>query len=279
VDAQTRTVTVNGAELAYVEQGSGDPLLLIHGSLGDFRSWGLQMATFAEQYRVIALSRRRHWPNPWPANDDGLCSADTHAADLAAFIDMLDLGRSHLVGSSYGALSALTMAVRHPDLARSLVLGEPPLLSWLTETEDRAHSDAFQANAWRPAGQAFERGEPEEGVRRFINGVIGDGAFDRMPPNVRADMLDNAPEMGIELQTPLDIYFPHLTCADVAGVTAPTLLLTGARSPAMFHRVTDRLEKCLPSAERAVIPDASHSMHGANPVAFNRTVLAFVDRH
>jgi pimeloyl-ACP methyl ester carboxylesterase len=274
-----RTVSVNGTELTYVEQGKGDPVLFVHGSLGDYRSWGLQMATFAERYRVVALSRRRYWPNPWPENDDGLCSADVHAADLAAFIDALGLATCHLVGSSYGALTALTMAIRRPELARSLVLGEPPLLSWLTETEDRVLFDAFQANAWQPAGQAFERGDPEEGVRRFINGVIGDGAFDRMPPHVRADMLDNAPEMAVETRTPPEVYFPQLTRDDVAGLTAPTLFLTGARSPAMFRRVTDRLEACLPSAERTEIPDASHSMHGANPVVYNRTVLAFLSRH
>ena len=135
MEATRHSVRVNGADLAYVEQGTGDPLLFIHGSLGDYRSWGLQMATFAERYRVVALSRRRHWPNSWPANDEGLCSAHAHAADLAAFIDTLGLGPCHLVGSSYGALAALTMTVSRPDLTRSLVLGEPPLLSWLRETD------------------------------------------------------------------------------------------------------------------------------------------------
>jgi non-heme chloroperoxidase len=280
MDATRYTVAVNGTGISYIEQGSGDPVLFMHGSLGDYRSWGLQMATFAERYRVIAVSRRRHWPNPWPANDDGLCSAAAHAADLAAFIDELDLGPCHLVGSSYGALAALTMTVTRPDLVRTLVLGEPPLLSWLRDTdEDRPVYDAFQEAAWLPAGRAFERGDPEEAVRRFITGVIGDGAYDRMPPQVRADMMDNAPEMGVELRTPPDVYFPRLTRTDVAGVTTSTLLLTGSRSPAMFHRVTDHLAACLPSAERAEIPDASHSMHGANPVAYNRTVLAFLACH
>ena len=111
-------------------------------------------------------------------------------------------------------------------------------------------------------------------MRRFITGVIGDGAFDRMPPLVRAAIMDNAPEMGVELETPPDVYFPRLTCADVATVTTPTLVIIGSRSPAMFHRVTDRLVSCLPSAEWAEIPDASHSMHGENPVVYNRTVLA-----
>ena len=231
MDMQPRKEIVNGAELAYLDSGSGDPVILVHGSTSDYRSWGGQIAPLSELYRVIAVSRRRHWPNSWPEPDSGLCSANEHAADLAGLIEMLGLGPCHLVGSSYGALTALTMTVGRPELTRSLVLGEPPLLPWLRDTPDgQALYDAFQANAWLPAGQAFASGESEEGVRQFINGVIGEGAFDHLPTNIRAAMLDNAAVMGVELRTPADVYFPSLSHDDVSGVKVQTLLLTGGRA-------------------------------------------------
>lgn len=280
MDIQPCTVTTNGADLAYLDSGSGDPVILVHGSMSDYRSWGAQIAPLAKRYRVIAVSRRRHWPNPWPDPDHGLCSVHEHAADLAGLIEALELGPCHLVGSSYGALTALTMTISRPELTRSLVLGEPPLLPWLRDTaEGRSLYEAFQAHSWLPAGEAFARGEAEDAVRLFLNGVIGDGAFDRLAPHVRAAMMDNAPEMGVELRTPADVYFPSLSRDAVAGVNVQILLLTGARSPTMFHAVTDRLTACQPAAEHAEIPDASHAMHGANPVAYNRTVMDFLARY
>jgi len=278
MESQPRTTVVNGIELTSIEQGTGDPVVFVHGSLADYRSWTFQMGDFGRNYRAIAYSRRRHWPNSWPENDDGVCSADVHANDLAAFIEALQIGPCHLVGSSFGAMTALTMTVVRPDLVRSLVLGEPPLLPWLkSTTEGEALYDAFQVSAWEPAGAAFRAGDQEGGVRSFINGVIGDGAFDRMPLPVRTSMLDNAREMSVETQTPPERYFPSLTCDQIGAIQVPVLLLTGARSPLMFHRVTDRLESCLPSVERAEIPDTSHSMHSGNPAVYNQTVLAYLE--
>ena len=278
MESQPRTTVVNGIELTSIEQGTGKPVVFVHGSLADYRSWTFQMGDFGRSFRAIAYSRRRHWPNAWPENDDGVCSADVHANDLAGFIEALGIGPCHLVGSSYGAMIALTMTVKRPDLVRSLVLGEPPLLPWLESTPEGASLyDAFQANAWGPAGEAFRSGDLEGGVRLFINGVIGDGAFDRMPLPARASMLDNAREMAVETQTPPERYFPSLTRDQVGAIQAPVLLLTGARSPLMFHRVTDRLESCLPSVERVEIPDTSHSIHSGNPAVYNRTVLAYME--
>ena len=113
----------------------------------------------------------------------------------------------------------------------------------------------------------------------FIDGVIGEGAFDQLPSPARAVMMDNAPEMNLELESPPEAYFPALTCQDTMKVRVPALLLTGELSPRMFHHITDELSHCLPAAERAVIPNASHSMHRGNPQAYDETVLAFLGRH
>lgn len=251
----------------------------MHGTLGDFRSWRLQMALFAQRYRVIAYSRRCHWPNAWP--DEYLeYSATDHASDLGALIDALGYGPAHLVGSSYGALTALVMAAARPALVRTLVLGEPPLLPWLTATpEGSSLHAAFESSAWEPARQAFRRGDPEGGVRLSIDGVMGEGGFNRLPPPARAMMIDNAPEMGLELETSPETHIPVLACADTKRVQTPALLLTGELSPRMFHYMTDELARCLPSGERAVIPNASHGMHLGNPQAYTETVLAFLSRH
>lgn len=256
-DVQARAITVNDAELAWIEQGTGDPVILIHGSLGDYRSWNRQMEPFAQRYRVVAYSRRRHWPNAWPAD-----------------------GPAHLAGSSYGALTALVMAARRPELVRSLVLGEPPLLAWLAGLpEGSARYAAFLAQSWEPARRAFRNGDSLTGVRRFIDGVLGAGQFDRLSTTAQGGIMDNAPEFTLELETSPSTYFSALKPADVVGLGIPTLLLTGERSPRMFHDVIDVLARTLPDCEQVEIPDASHSMHAGNPEAYNQTVLGFLARH
>ena len=276
---QTQHVHVNGADLAYIEQGAGRPLVLVHGSLNDYRSWMGQMEPFAQRYRVIAYSRRYHWPNVQPQPGSPYAVAE-HAADLAALIEALGLAPAHVVGSSYGAMTALTMAVQRPGLARSLVLGEPPLLPWLARRpQGQPILDAFLTTAFQPAGQAFAGGDAEAGIRLFLGGVLGPGAYDRLPAHVRAGMLENAAAMRLEPATPPEQYFTPFTPEEVARLATPTLLVQGEVSPPMFGLVSEELAAALPHAERATIPGASHSMHTMNPQAYNAAVLAFLDRH
>jgi pimeloyl-ACP methyl ester carboxylesterase len=274
---QLHSIQINGTELTYVAQGAGDTLLFVHGSLGDFRSWLDQLVPFADRYRTIAYSRRAHYPNAWPA-DYARCDPEVHAADLAALIEALGTGPAHLFGHSYGALVSLVLAVQRPDLVHTLILGEPPLFNWLDATpEDRALVADFMANAMKPAHRAFAQGDQEAGVRVFLDGVIGEGVFDQIPPPDQAALLDNAPEMAVEAQTPPHTYFSSLAREDVAGLRMPALLLDGEFSPRLFARVNDGIAGVLPDAERVTIPDVSHDL--SNPQVFQETLRGFLAKH
>jgi pimeloyl-ACP methyl ester carboxylesterase len=276
---QAKTTHVNDTHVAYVEQGTGDPVVFVHGSLGDYRSWGLQLAPFAERYQVVAYSRRYHWPNAEPG-DGALYAAAQHAADLGTLIETLGLAPAHVVGSSYGAMTALTLAVQRPDAVRSLVLGEPPLLPWLTgRPGGPALLNTFMTTAFEPAAHAFERGDAEAGVQLFIDGVLGAGAFDRLPSTVRSAMLENAASMRAETTTPPERYFSAVSPEDVRRLRMPVFLVQGQLSPAMFGLITEELARCLPDAERVTIPAASHSIHSMNPQMYNEMVLAFLANH
>jgi non-heme chloroperoxidase len=254
------TIHINGTSLEYIEQGHGDPLIFVHGSLGDFRSWGMQVEAFAQRYQVIAYSRRYHFPNPW-VGDGHDYSPRLHAEDLAALITARGSAPIHIVASSYGAYTALVLATKHPNLCRTLVLGEPPLLPWLRHTsEGPALLATFMTEAWQPAGAAFAQGNMKRGVQLFIDGVMGRGVFDQLPVVAQAMMLDNAPEMQVET-TKAEGYFSPFTCDDARKIQIRTLLLNGERSPRMFHLITEELAKCLANTERALIPRASHSIH------------------
>jgi pimeloyl-ACP methyl ester carboxylesterase len=253
--------------------------VFVHGTLGDYRSWLPQLGVFSEQFRVLSYSRRYHYPNAWDSGRDGLdYSAALHANDLAALIDAVVGGPVHVVSASYGSYVALIHALSHPSQVRSLVVGEPPMLDWLAEMEGgEPLAREFVKRTLKPAYDALQSGQIEEGIREFIDGVHGvHGAFDRFTPKVRQALLDNGPEIQAESRS--NRLFPPFGCNDAARIAIPILLLTGARSPALFRRITDELERCLPNAERVTIPAVSHAMNAARPRTYNEIVLRFLTR-
>jgi len=111
--ALLKNLRVNGVELHYLESGTGIPVILIHGGLGDYREWNSQIGRISGHHRVIAYSRRYNYPNH-TADILPDHSAIVEARDLAALLDALELERVHIVGYSYGALTALFFATEHP---------------------------------------------------------------------------------------------------------------------------------------------------------------------
>jgi pimeloyl-ACP methyl ester carboxylesterase len=272
-------VEVNGTQLHYEERGEGEPVVFVHGGLSDFRTWGLQMEPFSRKYRAIAYSRRGHYPNTWPEGYSASPMAP-HVEDLAALIEALELGRVHIVANSYGGFVSLFLALRRPDLVRTLVLGEPPVHPLLRRLPGgEALFQEFMEGAWRPAGRAFSEGELAEGVRHFLEGAVGRGAFEEMPHRVRQEMMKNAPELKAATATPFEVHMPDLTCEELSRIDAPTLLLLGAESPPKYRLINNELARCLPHAEQVTIAGASHILHSHNPHAHNEAVLAFLARH
>jgi pimeloyl-ACP methyl ester carboxylesterase len=114
---------VNGYDMAYVERGAGVPVVLVHGSLSDYRYFAAQMEPFSARHRVISVSLRHYYPEHWDGNGSDF-SYQQHAADVAAFIQALNAGPVHLIGHSRGGTVAMFVANAHPELVRSLVIAE-----------------------------------------------------------------------------------------------------------------------------------------------------------
>jgi len=280
-DRTLHAIDVNGTRLTYRLSGDSGatPVVFVHGSLGDLKSWSGQENPFAQIYRILVYSRRYHPPNP-QANDDQTYSPKLHAEDLAALLLTLDIAPAHIVGSSYGAYTALQLARDHPQLVRSLVLAEPPIFSLLTGSEagDSARR-AFYTYGLDPARAAFAHGDSVRGLRLFFDAGAGRGAFDRLPAAARADMLAHAFEMRRELLAERAQYLPPVTCGELGRITTPVLLVRGERSPRMFQLIMDELARCLQSDTTAVIPGAGHPPHAGNPSYYNQVVARFIMTH
>ena len=160
-----RTVPANGVRLHCVEQGVGEPVVFIHMGGTDWRYWEAQLPAFAERgWRAIAYSRRFAQPNDNPMVPD--YSPRVDAEDLEALLGAIGAAPAHLVGASIGGFAALLLALRRPDLVRSLVLAEPPLLPWVRASDEGAAAglDAFEGHFWRTTREAFRAAAAERAM-------------------------------------------------------------------------------------------------------------------
>jgi pimeloyl-ACP methyl ester carboxylesterase len=276
---EMKSVFINGDSLHYIDIGQGDPVIFVHGTLDDYRLWYMQMDTFAKGHRVNAYNRRYAYPNRQVTNDSADYSPAIHAKDLAEFIKTLDLGPVHLAGHSYGAYTALLTTMEHPELVRTLMLGEPPVMPLLQNVPGGdTIINNFMTASISPAADAFRSGNNEKGVSVFIGGVTGDSSFfSKMPPEAQGMIMSNVLELrGIALTKNI---FPPVSCDDLKKIKTPVLIMTGEKTLPLFRVINEELNKCLPNKEKVILPNATHGLEMENPVDFNRIVLAFIEKH
>ncbi len=150
-------------------------MILIHGAMGDYRSWAPQWNCFTEQFDTISYSRRYNYPN-----NNELTSFDHNALvdaqDLVGLMDKLEIDKAILVGSSYGGFTALAMAVHHPQRVSAIVSVEAPMMRYAYFNKETAPiADEFLQSIALPAKFAFEQGDDEKGVT-LTGGIVGKDA-------------------------------------------------------------------------------------------------------
>ncbi|MGM0583201.1 MAG: alpha/beta fold hydrolase [Pseudomonadota bacterium] len=284
----TESRTVNGTELAVLETGEGDPLVLVHGGVSDLRSWSGQIDAFSERFRTIAYSRRFSRPNA-PIPPDAGDPIQTHVDDLAALIGACRASPAHVIGHSWGGLASLMLALQRPELCRRLVLIEPPMVSMHVTIPPKPSRLArllvrsprlalaiirFGAGAMAAADKAFRRGDDKEAIERLGRGVLGDRAFEALSEDRYRQVWDNR---GPDRAQALHHEFPDLIDARFSEMTLPVLLINGADSPPLFGLLSDALLARLPDARKRVVPGASHIVHEDAPAEVNSAILAFLE--
>ena len=262
------TLAVNGYPMAYVEQGSGPTVVLVHGSLNDYRYWTPQLETLSSRVRVVSVSLRHYYPEPW--NGVGEFSFKRHSEDLATFIERLDVGPVYLVGWSRGGNVAVGTTRLRPDLVRKLVLMDPGLTELAPAPSNAPTLDPRIARI-KATQVYFKRSDIEGGLEYYFDGVNGPGSWKKLPEEQRRIRRENAWTLVGQIG---DV--ESFTCADIRGFKIPVLLMTGERSPRQFGPILNGFEQCRPSATRVTIPNAAHQMNQHNPPAFNAALIKFL---
>lgn len=265
------TIPVAGAELACDVHGTGEPLVLVHGTGAQASSWGRTVGDLAAGgHRVYAYDRRGYGRSTHPPVRD----YRLHIADLAAVIEHAG-APAHVVGWSSGGNTALALATQRPELVRSLVIMEAPWHGLRGATPDLL-------GALGKAKIAQLRGRPRDAAAAFLRWASGlrDGSngYDRIPRAAQDELLGNAACVLAELDPhPFGLMMEHIPTARIAQIPVPITWLLGAESRSWYGTLHDRVRKAAPAVRTERIPRAGHLAHTEEPAAFAAAVLRAVD--
>jgi non-heme chloroperoxidase len=279
-----KNIEINGRQLHYVDQGGEGrqtpAIIFIHGGLDDYRCWQYQMDSFSRKYRTISYSRRFAYPNKWIGNVAQDNTIEENARDLAELIRKLDLAPAHLVGASYGAFIALYCASKNLELAKTMVLNEPPIMEFLARSpmkDDVELRQTFRTRVLSPTQDASRAGDFRKAAQVAIDGIMEiENYFGQLPNEGKQSLIDNAKSLESELESAMSTSY---TMEDVKQVTTiPTLLVKGELSPKYFLRIIDILSDNMPNSEKIVIPNVSHDDFKSGTF-FSSKVMEFFAKH
>ncbi len=246
----TALVRANGLQIAHTVEGSGPPLVLLHGaSSSALEDWAQQRPLFRQSFRLHLPDARGHAGTRWDAADGW--SREQLVDDLLAYANELGLDIFHLAGFSMGAMTALLFATRYPGRLRSAIVAgidiEPePRTSIARRMMDPDRIDR-EDPTW--AAQLGRRHDPVQGPgawRSLLRAMAGDVARQSGP-----------------------------TAAELRQARVPILLAYGDRDvwAPLEHVVA--LRRQLPDARLFVAPDSTHVLLTRQPALFNAAALGF----
>jgi pimeloyl-ACP methyl ester carboxylesterase len=249
----------------WTEQVGDGPDVLLIGGLGDtVESWQFQLDGLVDRYRITAFDNRGAGRTAMP---EGPVSVEAMADDAAGVLRALDIPSAHVAGFSGGSIIGQELALRHPELVRSLVLQSTwPVtddylrswclfVRWLVEVapSERAFLEGFYLDIYTA------RAHNDGTVARFIDEVL---AF---PYKQSAE----------DVQRFLDALIAHDTTDRLPGITAPTLVLAGGRDPTARPPLCRAVADLIPGAEFEVMEEEAHQPFQEVPDEWNRRVDDF----
>ncbi|MFI7546333.1 alpha/beta fold hydrolase [Actinoplanes sp. NPDC049599] len=256
-----RVITEDGTEAVAVDEGSGPPILVIHGGMGDRTVWQPVTDLLRDRFRTVRLERRRYRMDlPGPVT---MPQEVEHVAAIAAELD-----RPVLVGHSSGAVVALEALVANPGAYAGAVLYEPPVVI----------GPPLSADKLAAARAALARDKPGKALAIFVRDVVRmpaplawlAGALVGRHPQYRRrvgrqlDDNDAIDELGVRLP----VY---------ARLELPILLLGGDRSPRHLTERLDALERALPHTRRVPLHGQGHNAERRAPQQVATAIATFVN--
>lgn len=254
-------MAVNGGEVEYEVIGTGEPVLLIHGTGVAATFYPTMTEPSMAGYRKIRYHRRgfagsSRAPVPFSIKDQ--------AADARALLKALGITRAHIVGHSFGASTTLQFALDYPEVAKSLVVMEPPIFNPDGPSPFAKLIEQYQSGDKLGAMANFSQASYGPEWRTLAARVPGG------PAQVEADtdtvFRSESQSMGSWRFGP----------EEGARITQPTIYLTGGGRHGASR---ERLQMWIKGMEQFVVPNTTHAMLMEEPKAVADAIGAFLKRH
>jgi pimeloyl-ACP methyl ester carboxylesterase len=237
-------------DLYHEEMGEGVPILLIHPSGATASTWGSAVDELARIGRVITYDRRGYARS----GGEPVRRVSTHASDAAELLESLRAAPAVVVGTSSGAMIAVELAVRRPDLVRAVIEHEGP---WRFT---RHLPTRQQVRTFATMGAFVLRGRPSDAAEALLRSAYsyrdGGSAWDAFPGAWRRAGRENAKATLWDFLTTIG---NHLTSKDLATISVPVVCSYGARSPDFMVRRTRAFAAAIPGARVQRIEGAAHA--------------------
>ncbi len=284
----SKSIDVNGVTLSFVEKGTGQPVIFIHGIPTDYRAWAAQTGVLSASFRTISYSRRCAYPNQ--RKDYENSTIENNAEDLAQLLKAKDALPAHLIGHSYGAFVALYWAYKNPGLLRSLILVEPYVPSLIIKDPRssvemlslllRKPSLALAARSYlnsslNPALKALDEGKNEKACELFVGGLQGKpDAYSKFSEPIKSMILANAGTIK-----ELSAKIPPFTAKEAQTIQFPTMLISGENTHKTLAAIAEELSKSIPKVQVVKISNSAHFPHLENSEETNLAITKFLTEH
>lgn len=257
----------DGVRIHYTVEGSGEPVLLIHGySVNAVMNWGAPgiIKGLSDHYQVIALDNRGHGQSEKP--HDPAAYGDKMVEDQIRLLDHLKIRKAHVVGYSMGGFITAALMTKHPDRVVTATLGGA---GWNTPEEAEA-----QAGMLTQLADSLEKGN---GIGPLIVALTPPG---QQPPG--QDEIAATSKMLLSMNDPLALAavarggLPRVPEAKIRANKIPALALIGENDP--LKAGVDHLDGMMPNLKIVVVPGATHLTAFASPV-FLESLKNFLAEH
>ncbi len=265
-----RTIAVDGLTTGYLEAGSGDPVVLLHG--GEFGAgaelgWERNIVALAEHYRVLAPDMLGFGESAKVIDfNDGRGLRIRH---ISRFCEVLGIGSAHFVGNSMGAINLLvdTTSDRPVLPVRSLVA-----ICGGGDIQRNEHTDAL-----------YDYDATPEAMRRIVTALFSDPSYPADEAYVRRRYDSSIAPGAWESLAAARFRRPGLEAPSTpssqrayARITVPALVVEGARDKLLRPGWAAEIAAQIPDGRSAVVDGAGHCPQIEQPEALNRVVLNFL---
>lgn len=234
-------ITLNGIQMWYNDQGNGEPLVMLHPGGTDSRAFEPNLNVFTSHFRVYLPERRGHGHT---ADADGSYTYELMADDTIQFLEQVVGGKARLIGMSDGAVVALMVAHKRPDLVERLI----------------SVAGVFHNDGWA------------SGV---IDPIIEPPAF--LIENYKELSPDGIEHLPVVIKKLNEMHMigPKLTQNDLKNISCRTLVMTGDDDEVTLEHAID-FYRSLPIGELAIVPGTSHGLLVEKPDICNKLMVDFM---